>query len=554
VGVPAPLPLFEGEVYEPTDGAYKLKAEQYATQSENVNGSMQPAAVIFAESDDDVIAAIKYAKENKVAIAIRTGGHMYTGASSTGGPNIQLDMSQTYRSLKYDKATNILEFGISRRLDSVSNKIVSLGLFVPHGQCSHVHAGGHAHTGGYGLIGRAFGLYGDHIQAIRVITADCQVRWIDRNTTVKEDAELFWAVLGGSPGNFAVLTHLRIKPNKKEDYPNAKGMRIITQYTRPKMEALLKIKAEMVDNPDLPADWDMCITVMSAGELVKDDDYNPYGVDYNYGERPVPRLLSEDPRANALQMYGVSEEKVIQAMEDVAPEGAAKPGSIIVFAQWANLQGKDQKYDPTLFDRIKKICGPKSVKDELVNGEGLPLITTMWYYNVKKEYNLPFVKRTWCTNKTNLSTSGWVDFTLNQCDKMFDKHGDGFNFMVQIQNYGGKYSRYATKDPENKTSYSWRRDTTLVHSMDCFYPVGRKEEAVQWQKENDKGYKGPNGVMSPGMDRRVLWGTYHATPEEKDLYKSWPFYHEDKAKWDKLVAIKKRVDPSRIFSSNPFSV
>jgi hypothetical protein len=48
---------------------------------------------------------------------------------------------------------------------------------------------------------------------------------------------------------------------------------------------------------------------------------------------------------------------------------------------------------------------------------------------------------------------------------------------VQIQHYGGTQSRFKTNDPDRKTSYSWR-DTTVVMTMDAFYPPNSDSQAV----------------------------------------------------------------------------
>jgi FAD/FMN-containing dehydrogenase len=89
-----------------------------------------------------------------------------------------------------------------------------------------VHVGGHAHTGGYGLPGRAFGLFADHIVSARVITADGRARWYSRGATDPEEADVFYAVLGGSPGNFGVLTHVKLEVHKDADHPDARGLRV----------------------------------------------------------------------------------------------------------------------------------------------------------------------------------------------------------------------------------------------------------------------------------------------------------------------------------------
>jgi FAD/FMN-containing dehydrogenase len=46
---------------------------------------MKPAVVLYAKNDDDVKAAIAHAKLHGISIALRTGGHQYSGASSTKG-------------------------------------------------------------------------------------------------------------------------------------------------------------------------------------------------------------------------------------------------------------------------------------------------------------------------------------------------------------------------------------------------------------------------------------------------------------------------------------
>jgi FAD/FMN-containing dehydrogenase len=185
------------------DPGYEKARIQYATTSrEKDYGYMDPGAIIYPKGDADILKAIAYAQEHKLAIAIRTGGHQYSGASSTSGKNIQIDLSKTYREYEFDKETSIVTTGVSRMLGSLNPKLQKEGVFVPHGQCAHVHVGGHSHTGGYGVPGRAFGLFGDHIIAIRTITADGRIRWINRDTKDPEEADLFYATLGGSPGNF----------------------------------------------------------------------------------------------------------------------------------------------------------------------------------------------------------------------------------------------------------------------------------------------------------------------------------------------------------------
>lgn len=130
---------------------------------------------------------------------------------------------------------------------------------------------------------------------------------------------------------------------------------------------------------------------------------------------------------------------------------------------------------------------------------------------------------------------------------------------------GGATSRYKLNDPTDRTSYSWRRDGTLINVMDAFYNPGSDAEgraaadtsryvAASWQALNDILFKDAEvGTFSPGYDRRLLWGSYHTRPSELAMWTAWPLYHEDRAKYDRLCAIKRRVDPGGVFTANEFS-
>jgi hypothetical protein len=233
---------------------------------------------------------------------------------------------------------------------------------------------------------------------------------------------------------------------------------------------------------------------------------------------------------------------------------------MIVWAEWANLKGAGQAYDPTLFDKLKAaVKGVPGSKKELL-GEGMPKLTGTWVYPIQREFDEPYNKRVYVTNRTDLNKNGWAEFTTQQIDQYVNAWIHGARISVQFANYGGKNSAFWNKDPENRSSYSWRRDMTVCATVDAFYKtinlIGDtpKEEAERWQRENDEGYKGVRGNFSPGFDRRVFWGSYGVSAEEYDLEKSWAFYHETPEKWARLKAIKKQVDPGNMFSSNPFSI
>lgn len=163
---------------------------------------MEPALIVYPKSKDDISKTIQYANSEKIAIATRTGGHQYSGASSTSAPNIQLDLKTTFqgpedRQIFENNGETFVRTGVSWPLGEFNSFLGEHGLFVPHGQCTNVHLGGHVQTGGYGQLGRSFGLFGDHVVGLEIVDH----QGVPREVTKDNDPELFGAILGGSPGN-----------------------------------------------------------------------------------------------------------------------------------------------------------------------------------------------------------------------------------------------------------------------------------------------------------------------------------------------------------------
>ena len=74
--------------------------------------------------------------------------------------------------------------------------------------------------------------------------------------------DLFWAVMGGSPGNFGILTHILYRPLHDEDYPNSRMMKAVTKYSKEKHIALETIMAELTKDEELPKNYGFLFTIL----------------------------------------------------------------------------------------------------------------------------------------------------------------------------------------------------------------------------------------------------------------------------------------------------
>lgn len=505
-----------GKQYQIGSKEWEDEKYQYASSSHEVDHDMKPALIVKPQSKDDIVLTLKYAKARKIAVAIRTGGHQYSGASSTGGSNIQLDLSETFRgpddrAIFENDGRSFVRTSVSWNLGEFNAWLGQHQVFVPHGQCTHVHLGGHVQTGGYGQLGRSFGLLGDHVISLEIIDDEGN----SKEVTKTSDPDLFWALLGGSPGNLGVLTHFTLEVHHDSDYDGSRGLKAIFLYNRETLKRLLDILVEMSDNNNFPRNYDFCISVLSSSF-------------------ELPSLwpgLDDKMREHHPEIFG----------EDGIPFW---PRAIIVYAQWVPFSQTD-KCDTTWFERIAK----GNLFCEGVEQKPMSELTASWIFRNVREFDHPYVKRTYLTNSRTLAKDGWPEWVSGRIDALVKPHHNGCWLSAQLQCYGGKFSRF-TANADNGTSFSWR-DSSVTATMDCFHEddADAKARAEDWQRVNDEEGLGPSGIFSK-QDRRVLWGSYG----DYDLDAVWDRYYEDKEKYQNLQAIRQRVDPAGVFTPNTFSV
>ena len=175
-----------GDVIRPDDAAYDDVRAVW-------NGAVDryPAVVVRAERTEDVAAALRFAREHDLPLAVRGGGHHVTG-SAVVDDGLVVDLSGM-DAVSVDPATRTARVGPGARVGDVLGLAQEHGLAPVVGSAAQTGIAGSTLGGGIGWLRRAHGLGIDHLTAVELVTVDGAVV----RASGSDDADLFWAVRGG---------------------------------------------------------------------------------------------------------------------------------------------------------------------------------------------------------------------------------------------------------------------------------------------------------------------------------------------------------------------
>jgi len=170
-----------------------------------------PEVIVLATSEGDVVAAVRLAIRLDLKVAVRSGGHSWSGSHLRNG-SLLIDMSNLRRvEIDAGSMTATVQPGV--RGSEVLSMLREQDLFFPVGHNYAVGIGGYLLQGGFGWAGRDYGPACMSVTAIDVVTAGGELIHADET----ENAELLWAARGAGPGFFGVVTrfHLRVYPLRR---------------------------------------------------------------------------------------------------------------------------------------------------------------------------------------------------------------------------------------------------------------------------------------------------------------------------------------------------
>src|SRR6266487_3081831 len=188
-----------GLVIEPRDNGYDDARKVY-------NGMIHKKPRLIARCTDvaDVIGSVKFAREQNLLLAIRSGGHN-AGGLGICDDGLVIDLTP----MKYtevDPAARTITAGGGCTWGDIDHATHVFGLATPSGIISTTGVGGLTLGGGVGHLTRKCGLSIDNLISADVVLADGQ--FVKANSD--ENSDLFWAIRGGG-GNFGVATSFTFK-------------------------------------------------------------------------------------------------------------------------------------------------------------------------------------------------------------------------------------------------------------------------------------------------------------------------------------------------------
>jgi FAD/FMN-containing dehydrogenase len=164
----------------------------------------RPALVVRCLGAADVINAVKLARDEKLLLAVRSGGHNIAGnAVCDGGLLIDLSLM---KSVRIDPVSRTARVEPGATLADFDKEAQEFGLVTPLGINSTTGVAGLTLGGGFGWTTRKFGLTIDNLISADVVTADGKLV----RASATENPDLFWALRGGG-GNFGVVTSFEFK-------------------------------------------------------------------------------------------------------------------------------------------------------------------------------------------------------------------------------------------------------------------------------------------------------------------------------------------------------
>lgn len=219
----------------------------------NLNVDQHPAVIVVAEDSRDVGAAVRYARQTGLGIAVQATGHGVVRAAN----DALLIVTAGLKDVQIDEGMNTARVGAGVRWGDVLEKAQRIGLAPLLGSSPNVGVMGYTLGGGMGWLARKYGMALDSVLAFEVVTPDGRLV----HASARENVELFWGLRGGG-GALGIVTAMEINLYPVTTvyggnlfYPATMAKQVLTRY-RDWVQTLpdaMTTSAVIMNYPPIPA-------------------------------------------------------------------------------------------------------------------------------------------------------------------------------------------------------------------------------------------------------------------------------------------------------------
>jgi FAD/FMN-containing dehydrogenase len=217
----APSSLACERVFKDLRNPYYLGDEGGLTQSlgwVDAWTSKPSAYAVAVRTTDDVVAAVKFAREHNLRVVIKGGGHSYQGTSNAA--DSLLIWTREMNAITVHDAfvgagcagRDEPQHAVSVEAGAIWGRVydavtTEAGRYVQGGGCLTVGVAGLIQSGGFGSFSKAYGMAAASLLEAEIVTADGAVRIANACT----NPDLFWGIKGGGGGSLGVVTRLTLR-------------------------------------------------------------------------------------------------------------------------------------------------------------------------------------------------------------------------------------------------------------------------------------------------------------------------------------------------------
>jgi FAD/FMN-containing dehydrogenase len=163
------------------------------------NGAVdrRPRVIARCAGADDVVEAVRFARQHDLLVSVKGGGHSIAG-HSVCDDGLMIDLS-LMKAVRVDPQAQTATAAGGVLWGDFDKATQPFGLATTGGLISHTGIGGLTLGGGLGHLMRKHGLTVDNLRSVDLVTANAELVHVDATT----DPELFWGLRGGG-GNFGI--------------------------------------------------------------------------------------------------------------------------------------------------------------------------------------------------------------------------------------------------------------------------------------------------------------------------------------------------------------